>query len=107
MKPSSQIVGDRPKSLTEPRAFLIDIWPVKDSWTSLGLSARSIPFLWSFGRLRGLKDDWKIWIMYFSGTDMCAARMLLMNERSSPVSVASPSSSILVKHLHMQCILEF
>jgi hypothetical protein len=33
-------------------------------------------------------------MIYFSGTDMCAARILLMNERSSPVSVASPFSSL-------------
>jgi hypothetical protein len=52
-------------------------------------------FLWSFGRLRGLNEDWKIWIIYFSGTGMCAARILLMNERSSSVSVASPSSSVM------------
>jgi len=33
-------------------------------------------------------------MIYFSGTDMCAVRILLINERSSLMSVASPFSSL-------------
>ena len=47
-----------------------------------------------------MNDDWKIWMVNFSGTETCEASTLLIRERSSPVR----GSSLLVSSLLVSSI---